>query len=98
MGLYLAGGGLILGWPGASLVLIMAAVLSEPVLALYVAPALYIFSWIPYLVGIWIGGTASLDYLRDFNRWLTRVVVEKLGGRVPATDGPTHATEPPIDR
>lgn len=96
VGLIMAGIGLVLGWPGASLMLVLAAVLSEPILALYVAPGLYIFSWIPYLVGIWIGGQASLDYLRDFNRWLTRMVVEKLlGGKVPAGDSQAPTTDPP---
>ena len=95
VGLIMAGGGLLLGWPGASVVLVLAAVFSEPILAIYVAPALYLFSWIPYLAGIYIGGTASLDYFRDFNRWLTRIVVEKLGGRIPATDGPKPSTDPP---
>ncbi len=87
VGLILVGGGLLLGWPGASLALLLAALLSEPVLAIYVAPSLYVFSWIPYLVGIWIGGQAAMAYLRDFNRWLVRVVVEKgLGGKVPAVE------------
>jgi len=95
VGLIMAGSGLVLGWPGASVMLVLAAVLSEPILAIYVAPALYIFSWIPYLAGIAIGGTASLDYLRDFNRWFTRVVVEWLGGKVPATDGPKPTADPP---
>jgi len=95
VGLILAGGGLVLGWPGASLALVLAAVLGEPILALYVAPGLYLFSWIPYLVGIGIGGPASLDYLRDFNRWLTRKVVEWLGGKIPASDGQAPTTDPP---
>ena len=48
------------------------------------------------MLGIFIGGPASLDYLRDFNRWLTRIIVEKaLGGRVPATDPQDPSTDPP---
>ncbi len=96
IGLILAGGGLLLGWPGASLALVLAALLSEPILAIYVAPGLYAFSWIPYLAGIWIGGPACLDYFRDFNRWFTRVVVEKvLGGTIAASEGPDPTAEPP---
>lgn len=96
VGLILAGGGLLLGWPGAALVLVMAAVFSEPILAIYVAPSLYIFSWIPYLLGIFIGGPASLDYFRDFNRWLTRIIVERLfGAKIPATDPPDPTSDPP---
>lgn len=77
--------GLLLGWPAVTLMGALAVALREPRLVALGAPAIYAFSWLVYLAGFVVGGREALRYVADFNRWLTRVVVEWLA-RDPASN------------
>ena len=103
-GLILVFIGMILGWPAISVCGGLALWTGKTVFITLVAPAVYAISWVIYGLGFVVGGVEAVRYLRDFNRWLARVIVEWLLGpadtaalveAIPTDNAPTAPAEPP---
>lgn len=84
VGVGLIGLSMLLGWPAIALIGVIAVYFREPLIAAIGAPASYGLAWLVYGAGLWIAGREALYYAGVFNRWLIRVLVERLIGRPPA--------------
>jgi len=67
-----------LGWPAVAAVTAVAIYLEQPAIALIGGPAVYGFSWLPWLAGMWLAGPDALKYGNYFLKWLCRVTVERM--------------------
>ncbi len=80
IGLGLLAISMLLGWPAVGVLTGMAIYFDEPMIGLVGGPAIYGFSWILYLGGLWVAGKEVLRYAGAFNRWMARKGTEKLLG------------------
>jgi hypothetical protein len=83
IGVGLIGLSMLLGWPLISALGALAIAWREPLIAVIGGPAAYGLSWAVYGLGLLIAGREALTYAGLFNRWLVRVLVERLIGRPP---------------
>ncbi len=80
IGVGLIGLSMLLGWPLIGALGTLAIYLGEPLVAVIGGPAAYGLSWVVYGSGLLVAGREALYYAGVFNRWLLRVVVERLAG------------------
>lgn len=69
----------LLGWPAVALCGAMAVKFDEPLIAVIGGPAVYGFSHLVFLLGMYFSGAR---YSLIFFRWFSRVTVEKLQSRL----------------
>ena len=78
-GLVLVGFSYLIGWPAVGLLALIAYWMGEPLVLVVGGPAIYGFSHVVFWAGSWLAGAR---YAAVILRWLTRRIVEKLGGPV----------------
>ena len=99
IGLGLLAVSMLLGWPAVGVMTGLAIYFDQPLIGIIGGPAIYGFSWVLYLAGLWVAGRIVLSYAWAFNRWAARRGVEKLLGKqgLPAElqPAPVQVEEPP---
>jgi len=80
IGLGLLAISMLLGWPAVGVMTGLAIYFDEAMIGFIGGPAIYGFSWIIYLAGLWVAGKEVLRYAGAFNRWMARRGVEKFLG------------------
>jgi hypothetical protein len=70
----------IIGWPAVGILAWIAYSLHEPLIVVIGGPVTYGLSHLVFWVGSWLAGAR---YARIFLRWVTRKVIEMMGGVAP---------------